>query len=212
MRALVLCGKEKESEGISRMLGRCMEVDRASTARDAMALAKRRRYSLYIIDIEAGGIEPCRVIRRFSRAAVIFLAPERNEAEAVAGFDAGADDYLPRPYGMLELASRVRAVMRRCSGAPMRSRVGWLDESTRSVRVDGRDVALSPTEYDILVTLAEAQGAPVSKREIVRSVWGDCTFATDDALKVRVKALRDKIGAQRVETVRGYGYRLVPEQ
>ncbi len=207
MRALVLCGEEEESGKIARMLGGAMSVDSATTPKEALALTRRRKYSLYIIDIEAGGIELCRTIRRFSKAAIIFISPERNEAKAVAGFDAGADDYLPRPYGMLELASRVRAVMRRCSDTPCR--IEWLDEATRSVLIDGEPVALSPTEYDILMVLARAGGSAVSKRDIIRAAWGDCSFATDDALKVRVKALRDKIGAGRVETVRGFGYRLV---
>lgn len=206
MRALVLCGEE-ESGRIARMLGSAMSVDSATTPKEALALTRRRKYSLYIIDIEAGGIELCRTIRRFSKAAIIFISPERNEAEAVAGFDAGADDYLPRPYGMLELASRVRAVMRRCSDTPCR--IEWLNEATRSVLIDGEPVALSPTEYDILMVLARAGGSAVSKRDIIRAAWGDCSFATDDALKVRVKALRDKIGSERVETVRGFGYRLV---
>ena len=206
MRALVLCGKE-ESGRIARMLGGAMSVDSVATPKEALALTKRRKYSLYIIDIEAGGIELCRIIRRFSKAAIIFISPERNEAEAVAGFDAGADDYLPRPYGMLELASRVRAVMRRCSDT--QCRIEWLNEATRSVLIDGEPVALSPTEYEILMALVRAGGSAVSKRDIIRAAWGDCSFATDDALKVRVKALRDKIGAGRVETVRGFGYRLV---
>lgn len=206
MRALVLCGEE-ESGRIARMLGGAMSVDSAATPKEALALTRRRKYSLYIIDIEAGGIELCRIIRRFSKAAIIFISPERNEAEAVAGFDAGADDYLPRPYGMLELASRVRAVMRRCSDT--KCRIEWLNEATRSVIIDGEPVALSPTEYGILMALAQAGGSAVSKRDIIRAAWGDCSFATDDALKVRIKALRDKIGAGRVETVRGFGYRLV---
>lgn len=210
MRALVLCADARESSDIAAMLGGSMPVDAAFSAEEALVLARRRRYGLYIIDVSVAGAEPCRVIRRFSSAAVIFVAPGHDSGKAVEGFEAGADDYVSKPYGMLELSGHVRAVLRRCEGQKRR-RVEWIDEETRTAMVDGERVALSPTEFEILMTLASANGAAVSKREIVRGAWGGGDFATDDALKVRMKALRDKIGAERIETVRGYGYRMPRE-
>lgn len=210
MRALVLCADGRESSRIAAMLGCSMQVDAAFSSREALELARRRRYGLYIIDVAVAGAEPCRVIRRFSDAAIIFVAREHDSGEAVEGFEAGADDYVAEPYGMLELSGHVRAVLRRCERRE-RPRVEWIDEETRTALVGGERVALSPTEFEILMTLASANGAAVSKREIVRGAWGGESLATDDALKVRIKALRDKVGAARIETVRGYGYRMPRE-
>lgn len=210
MRALVVCAERETSSKISELLYPEIKCDCTDSMRDAFAKARAVKYGLYFLDIGVGGVEACRAIRKYSNDPIIFISSEYNEAEAVAGFDAGADDYLSRPFGLLELSSRVRAILRRCEGHsdPI---VEWIDIRTRTVIVDGKAVHLTPMEFDILVVLARARGQAVPKSVIIRDVWGVDSYATDDALKVRVNSLRSKIGSGRIETVRGFGYRLVPE-
>lgn len=210
MRALIVCRDESLVRKISDALSPGLRCDCAKTAKMAVEMARSTRYGLYFIDISVGGVDPCRVIRRFSNEPIIFISDMHSEAEAIAGFDAGADDYLPQPFGMLELCSRVGAILKRCEGSEKPS-IRWVDGGAHTVNVDGENVRLTPIEYDILVELARAQGKAVPKSVIIRNVWGMDSYATDDALKVRVNSLRSKIGRDRIETVRGYGYRLASD-
>lgn len=210
MRALIVCADAETSCRIRDILKPGVKCDIASSAKAAFNNARSVRYGLYFLDIGIAGAEVCRAIREFSDDPVIFISTAYNEAEAVACFDAGGDDYLSRPFGELELCSRVRAIMRRCEGRD-RSSVKWLDAKSHTASIDGETVHLTPMEFDILSVLATAHGRVVPKSTLIRDVWGIDSYATDDALKVRVNALRSKIGRDKIETVRGYGYRLVSE-
>lgn len=209
MKAVIL---SSESDWFSKALkDLSFESDIASSKTHAIRLCRQNRYSLYIIDVslqDGSGIEFTRILRTKTNAPVILVGSTHNEVEAVACFDAGADDYVCLPTGMLEFECHIKAVMRRCQNIPFTS-IDWLDFDSRTATIDGSEVYLSRTEFDILSVLAASCGKAVSKRAIIIEVWGSSSYATDDALKVRINALRSKIGKERIETIRGYGYRLV---
>ena len=123
----------------------------------------------------------------------------------------GADDYLVKPFGMLELSCRIRAILRRCEVRHWHadSELG-LDRSEQTATVDGRKVRLTKLEFDLLYQLAMAGGSTVSKATLIREAWGAESMASSRALKERMRNLRKKIGGGHIVCVYGEGYRLVP--
>lgn len=211
MKALIVCADKDTARKISHILKPSMECDTAKSMQEAAAMDRASRYGLYFLDMAIAGADYCRVMRKRTSAPIIFISYRYNEAEAVAGFDAGADDYLSLPFGELELCSRVRAILRRCDGR-CRTLADWIDIRSHTAVVDGRTVHLTPMEFEILMELVANGGKVVPKSKIIKDVWGSISYATDDALKVRINSLRSKIGKDRIETVRGHGYRLVTEK
>ncbi len=164
------------------------------------------------------GIEVCRQVRAFSDAYVLMLTARSEEIDRVVGLTVGADDYLTKPFSPRELVARVKARLRRprmaSSPAPAATASGLVvDVGRRSVRVDGRDVDLTATEFDVLATLAREPGIVMSRARIFAAAWGGENFADDHLVDVHVGNIRRKLGddpaAPRfLETVRGVGYRL----
>jgi DNA-binding response OmpR family regulator len=172
------------------------------------------------------GVEACRQIRSFSDAYVLMLTARSEEIDRVVGLSVGADDYLTKPFSPRELVARVKALLRRPrtlptvnGGAPsMEHGVGpaglAVDVARRVASVDGRRVALTATEFEILAILARDPGVVVSRQALLDAVWGIDFVGDDHLVDVHVANLRRKLGddveAPRfVETVRGAGYRLV---
>lgn len=134
-----------------------------------------------------------------------------DEAQKVYGFTVGADDYLVKPFGMLELSCRIRAILRRCEVKHWHTDVALgLDRARRTATFDGKQVKLTRIEFDLLYQLAMAGGSTVSKATLIREVWGDQTMADSAALKERMRNLRKKVGKRHILSVYGEGYRLVP--
>ena len=208
MKALIASNEYKRCVRALDDLG--IKHDKAQDANSAASMCRVKRYDLFLLDVVLpgiSGVEFCRTLRYKSSAPVILVGSQCSEAEIVSAFDAGADDYVPSQFGILELEGRIRAVLRRCGHSRI-TVLDWLDITTRAATIDGCDIPLSVIEFDLLVALASAGGA-ISKQALIREVWGSSAYATPDALKVRIHALRSKIGKTRIETVRGYGYRLV---
>lgn len=184
------------------------------------------------------GASVCRAIRASSTVPVIMLSARTDPVDMVSGLDSGADDYLAKPFDLEVLDARMRAVMRRSrtttevpSSAPAPEtdsrrgfpahgadpqgdilRVGALSVNTASleVSVGGRTVHLTPTELRILLVLCEEPGTVYSRTKILGSVWGYAWDGDQRIVDVHVQRLRSKVGSSHVETVRGFGYRLVP--
>jgi two-component system, OmpR family, response regulator len=187
---------------------------------DALAVSKDSPPDLVILDVMlpgVDGIQVCRQIRRRSTVPIIMLTALGGEGDKVAGLDAGADDYLPKPFGMRELLARVRAHLRRTTTttAPNSAVVSGdieADSNRREVRIAGRPVRLTPREFDLLVFLMKNAGRVLSREQIIRSVWGDDFAGTPRTVDVHVRWLRSKIEPDagrptRLVTVRGVGYR-----
>ena len=200
------------------------DVDTAATAEAALASAAARPPEAVILDLvlpDRSGIEVCRELRTWTDAPVIVLSAVGEEREKVAALDAGADDYVTKPFGVDELLARLRAALRRSTptAEPVIA-VGGLriDVVERIVTRDGKRVKLSPHEFDLLRVLAQNEGKLLTHRMLLREVWGPAYQVEAHYIHVYVSHLRRKIepdpsSPRYLLTEPGAGYRLVdPDQ
>jgi DNA-binding response OmpR family regulator len=172
-----------------------------------------------VLDLGLPGIDGLQVlaeIRHASAVPVLLLTARREETERVSGLDAGADDYMVKPYSVKELAARVRALLRRGQDAPVVERIVLgpvaIDRTTHRVHVDGHEVSLTPKEYTLLEFLVEQSPRTFSREALLHHVWGSMSDWQDDAtVTEHVRRLRAKLGAAGcpadfIRTVRGFGY------
>lgn len=204
----------------TNLRGAGYEVETAATVEEALSAAASFRPDAIILDLllpDGSGTDVSRELRTWSSVPVIVLSAVGEEAEKVAALDAGADDYVTKPFGMDELLARLRAAMRRGSpsGEPVLE-VGDIrvDLEKRSVTVAGRPVQLTPHEFDMLRLFAQNEGKLLTHRTILREVWGPAYQVESHYLHVYVSQLRRKLepepGRPRyLLTEPGAGYRLV---
>jgi DNA-binding response OmpR family regulator len=188
-------------------------VSRAATGSEALGV--RPVPDVVLLDLglpDLDGVEVCRRLRRHSDAAIVVVTARGEEADRVAALDEGADDYLVKPFGLAELLARLRAVLRRTRPSGSELIVHGplaVDPRTRRVTVGGREIALTPKEFDILHCLAADPGRVVTRQEILERAWDAHWYGPTKVLDVHVAALRRKLGAPGlVETVYGRGFRL----
>ena len=200
-------------EGLRR---EAFDVSRVATGAAALAapLPDLVLLDLRLPDID--GTEVCRLLRARSDVPIIVVTAKGEEVDRVVGLELGADDYVIKPFGFRELLARIRAVLRRTHrGADdVRLRAGSLELDLRSRRatLDGRELALTPQEFDLLALLASDPGAVVSRDHMLREVWNTEWFGPTKTIDVHVASLRKKLGDPRwIETVRGVGLRLAPQ-
>jgi DNA-binding response OmpR family regulator len=183
------------------------------TGREALAAVPEPDVVLLDLGLpDLDGIEVCRRMRSRSGAAIIVVTARGEEADRVAALDEGADDYLVKPFGLAELLARIRAVLRRVHPSDselLRHGPLAVDPRTRKVAVDGREVALTPKEFDILECLAADPGRVVTRQEVLERAWDAHWYGPTKVLDVHIAALRRKLGVPGlVETVYGRGFRL----
>ena len=196
-------------------------VDTAGTAAEALASAALQPPDMVVLDLmlpDGDGAQVCRELREWSSAPVLLVSVVEDEAEKVRALDAGADDYITKPFGVDELLARVRALLRRSSrderGASVINLGGVrIDLPRRRVLGADGDVHLTPTEFDLLKALAIADGRVLTHRMLLRTVWGPGYADESQVLRVHTARLRDKLQAHglprdTIETVTGVGYRL----
>jgi two-component system KDP operon response regulator KdpE len=195
-------------------------VFEASRGQDALRMAVDNRPDLVILDLglpDVDGVEITRRIREWSRMPIIILSVRNQEQNKIEALDAGADDYLTKPFGVGELLARIRVVMRRVitpEGDPV-YQVGDLtiDLARHRVIVSGKEVILTPTEFDLLKTLAQNAGKVITHRQLIHQVWGTTYEDEDRLLRVNIANLRKKIETDPSKpiylvTELGVGYRL----
>ncbi|MEV6692338.1 response regulator transcription factor [Micromonospora sp. NPDC051196] len=193
------------------------EVEHAATVAAALAAAP---CDLVLLDLtlpDGDGTDLCRKLRgRSSQLGIIAVTARGEERDRVLGLRLGADDYVVKPFSMVELQARIEAVLRRASHtAPQRNLIEVgpvrVDVAARTVTVAERPVPLTRKEFDVLLSLARQPGVAVPRDRILLDAWGT-TFADRHTVEVHVGSLRGKLGDPRlVETVRGVGYRLRAE-
>ncbi len=189
----------------------------ARLATGAGVLDRVHEVDVILLDLglpDIDGVTLCRQIRAVSDVAIIVVSARGEVDDRIQGLRAGADDYLVKPYDVEELLARVEAVRRRRgehAAEPVVIRVGdvTVDVSRHEVLVDGRTVALSRKEFQVLALVAGARGAVCSREHVLTEVWGHRGPAESRSLDVHVATLRTKLGRPAlIETVRGVGYRL----
>jgi two-component system KDP operon response regulator KdpE len=176
------------------------EITEAATGEEAVELARRLKPDLILLDVNLpgiSGIETCKEIRRGSETPIIMLTVRNAERDKVVALDAGADDYVTKPFGIEELLARVRASLRRHSAAeavpPFQSKDFTVDFELRRVTVGGEEVHLAPKEFEVLKELIANQGKPVSHRRLLQAVWGPEYGEETENLRVVINQLRKKI-------------------
>ena len=195
------------------------DVDTAATGADALTRAGVRPPDGVILDLvlpDKSGVEVTRELRRVSDAPVLILSVVGDEQEKVAALDAGADDYVTKPFGVDELLARLRAALRRMAPSEPLIQVGELeiDLEQQSLRVNGELVQLTPHEFGLLRLLATNEGKLLTHRTILREVWGAAYQSESHYLHVYVSQLRRKIEPNPTRpryllTETGVGYRFV---
>jgi DNA-binding response OmpR family regulator len=210
----------EDDEAISEPLVRALvreghEVAAAATGESALELAGGTEFDLVVLDVGLPGIDGIEVCRRLSerrpRPVILMLTARSSELDEVLGLDAGADDYLTKPFTLSVLAARVRALLRR--GAPGPAEAGGVRVDTASRRAwrDGDELELSPKEFDLLALLVGRAGEAVHREEIMDRVWDENWWGPTKTLDTHIGWLRRKLGdPERITTVRGVGFRFEP--
>ena len=189
------------------------EVIPARNGLEALDIVKHNDVHLVLMDIMMpvmDGIEAMVEIRKISNVPVILLTAKSEDTDKVLGLTVGADDYVTKPFRLQELLSRIRALLRRSELADKPTESGGisLERSSMTVRKNGENVFVTPTEYQILSMLMHGRGVTVTRTLLLQNIWDDNgSFIDDNTLSVHISRLREKIGAEHIVTVRGIGYR-----
>jgi DNA-binding response OmpR family regulator len=221
---LVVDDDSELREQIRRLFER--EGHRVMAVPDARAAVDRATtggFDIVLLDIGLGpgpdGYDVCRSLReRRNVVPIIMLTALDSEADAVLGLEAGADDYVTKPFGPAELRSRIRAVLRRAGSRALGEQVLQvgplvLDRSRRSITLHGTPVQLTFSEFELMEALMGRPGELFNRQELLRAIWGDSAYRDPRGIDVHIRHLREKLEAdpanpELILTVRGVGYRL----
>ena len=200
------------------------KVMAVADGRSAIDRATTHEFDIVLLDVALGvkpdGYDVCRVLReRRNLVPVIMLTARDSEADAVLGLEAGADDYVTKPFGATELQSRIRAVLRRAGSRALGEQVMQvagvvLDSAQREVTVRGEPAELTFSEFELLHALMSSPGQLFSRQELMRAIWGDSAYRDPRGIDVHIRHLRSKLEEQPerprlILTVRRAGYRFV---
>lgn len=191
----------------------------AQSCEKAFELLSSEKFSLILLDInlpDGTGFEVCSELRRVSTVPVIFASARTSEDDRINGFDTGGDDYLPKPYSMKELLSRVKALIRRAYGFTEQEKIVQFGKvtvniSSRSVTRDGVPLSLSLREFDLLAYLCEHKNTAIPKEKLISEVWGAFSDVETSTLTVHIRWLREKLeenpaSPEYIKTVYKVGY------
>lgn len=201
----------------ARLRSEGYEVDLAHDGPAGVELCERHRPDLVVLDVMLpgfDGFEVCRRIQLDRHVPVLFLTALDDETDLLVGLRLGADDYMTKPFSTRELVARIAAILRRVEGrdstedevAPLRFGTIEVDRGARLVRRTGQVVHLTPTEFDLLCRLIEADGTVLTRRQLLSDVWGHRDGGGTRTVDSHVRTLRRKLGDDVVRTVHAVGY------
>lgn len=210
---LDLIGFNLEKEGY--------EVFTANNGKSGLEIARKELPELILLDVMMpgmDGMETCREIRddqRLKNVIVAFLTARNEDYSQIAGFDAGADDYIAKPIKPRVLVSRVKALLRRNVGVESAEKAipehGIVIDKDRYIVVkDGKELNLPKKEFELLALLCSAPGRVFTREHILTSVWGNDVIVGDRTIDVHIRKLREKLGDDNFKTVKGVGYKFEP--
>jgi len=191
----------------------------ADSAEEGMRLFRRLKPDLVILDImlpRRSGLEFCQAVRQENSTPIIMISAKSSEADRVRGLELGADDYVIKPFNLAELSARVKAVLRRSTGEPIKEPIERgnlrVDPKRHETMIDGKLLKLSPKEFALLYFLAHNQGQVFSRETLIDRVWGRDAFVSTRTVDVHIRWLRTHIEdnpdqPERLLTVRGVGYK-----
>ncbi|HEV2721031.1 MAG TPA: response regulator transcription factor [Thermoanaerobaculia bacterium] len=216
-RVLIVDDDPKICDTLDRYLAHAgFKTMSALDGRRALEAVRTFAPDLVVLDVmlpEIDGLEVCRTLRAASAVAIILLTARSTERDKLAGLELGADDYLTKPFSPRELVARVQAVLRRAPASAAAQRVVAgavaIDPERCEVTVDGAAVALTATEYRLLLAMARAPGRVFRRDELARLGIGEHFEGLDRTVDAHIKNLRRKLGCDAVATVFGIGYKLV---
>ena len=199
-----------------------MEVDCAYDGEEALNMAKANEYDMILLDImlpKMDGFEVCQAIREFSDMPIVMLTAKGDDMDKILGLDYGADDYITKPFNILEVKARIKAIMRRTAGPREKKEVSWivekgdlrLDCDSRRLFISGREVNLTAKEFDLLELLVKNENKVYSRENLLGLVWGKDYPGDVRTVDVHVRRLREKIETnpsepKYVHTKWGVGY------
>jgi DNA-binding response OmpR family regulator len=221
---LVVDDEQDLRESVARSFTReGHDVQCVPDGESAIEAATSRPFDIVLLDVGLrrgpDGYEVCRTLRaRRNMVPIIMLTALGSEGDVVLGLEAGADDYVRKPFGLAELRSRIRAVLRRAQGRMAEEDAALsiagvrVDPFSREVTVDGRPVRLTFSEFELLHCLMSRPGRLFNRQELLRAIWGDSAYRDPRAIDVHIRHLREKLEDEPADpklilTVRGAGYR-----
>lgn len=206
MSRILICDDEKDIVSALHiyLTAEGFETVRAFSGQEALQQLKVQEIDLVLMDVmmpDTDGLSATVKIREESNVPIILLTAKSEDTDKILGLNLGADDYVTKPFNPVELIARVRSQLRRYNtlGGSLPKKDVYtcggieLDDKAKSVRVDGNPVALTPTEYDILLLLLRHPGQVLSPKEIYRQVWKDAPFGAESTVAVHIRHLREKI-------------------
>jgi len=193
------------------------EVYTASNGKEAVDVAKKTTPDLIIMDVmmpEMDGMEACRVIREtpgLKNTLITFLTARNEDYSQIAGFEAGADDYIAKPIRPRLLISKIRAMMRRNTASEVTEQVSLgpiqIDKEKYLVIKDGESIQLPKKEFELLLLLSSAPGRVFTRENILNTIWGNDVIVGDRTIDVHIRKLREKLGDDLFKTIKGVGYK-----
>ena len=198
-----------------------MEVDCAYDGEEALEMAKKTEYDIVLLDVmlpKMDGFEVCQRIREFSNMPIIMLTAKGDDMDKILGLEYGADDYITKPFNILEVKARIKAIMRRSSKRATEDEKKKIFEKnglkidcdSRRVFVEDKEVKLTAKEYDLLELLSFHPNKVYSRENLLNIVWGYDYPGDVRTVDVHIRTLRQKLGdcGNLIETIRGVGYRI----
>jgi len=193
------------------------EVYTASNGKEAVEVAKKTIPDLIIMDVmmpEMDGMEACRVIREtpgLKNTLITFLTARNEDYSQIAGFEAGADDYIAKPIRPRLLVSKIRAMMRRNTTTEISEQVSLgpiqIDKEKYLVIKEGESIQLPKKEFELLLLLSSAPGRVFTRENILNTIWGNDVIVGDRTIDVHIRKLREKLGDDLFKTIKGVGYK-----